>query len=359
MGDWRCGSGGARRSIYRWLAVVVVSSAVWGLDGGQSAAADRPPVRLAGTSRYETTVAVARAAFPTAIELTIARGDLFPDALAAAYYSNLHAPQPILLVRPTEAPATVLDQIHAYATATTHGLMRITIVGDVTAVSVEVEARIRAAANPWTELVRHSGRDRYGTAYAMAVNKQESAGTVFVVSGENYPDALSIGPIAHAAQIPILLTRRDQLPASTIAGLKALYPVDEVVVVGGTSAVSNAVLDQIRANCQTCSSVRRIAGADRFETATLVADWAISRWGFTATHVNLVGGRNFPDAIGLGPHGGRERSVTLFASDVNELGAATRAWLVAHAATIDSIHVIGDSTVISDAVVADAVRAST
>lgn len=94
------------------------------------------------------------------------------------------------------------------------------------------------------QVSRIAGDNRYGTAAAVSQTKfPKGAQVAFVVSGTDYADALAIGPLV-GTEGPILLTQRDRLPAETAAELRRLK-VKEVVIVGGTAAVSAAVEAEI------------------------------------------------------------------------------------------------------------------
>ena len=93
--------------------------------------------------------------------------------------------------------------------------------------------------------VRLSGADRYATAADVSRElwgAPENVATVYLASGEGFADALAIGPSTYADG-PLLLTRRDELPAATAEEMQRLAPCS-VVVVGGTAAVSDAVAAQ-------------------------------------------------------------------------------------------------------------------
>lgn len=93
--------------------------------------------------------------------------------------------------------------------------------------------------------VRLSGADRYATAADVSRElwgAPENVATVYLASGEGFADALSIGPSTYADG-PLLLTRRDELPAATVEEMERLAPC-YVVVVGGTAAISDAVAGQ-------------------------------------------------------------------------------------------------------------------
>ena len=93
--------------------------------------------------------------------------------------------------------------------------------------------------------VRLSGADRYATAADVSRTLwpvADTVETVYLASGEGFADALAIGPSTYADG-PLLLTRRDELPAATVEEMQRLAPC-YVVVVGGTAAISDAVADQ-------------------------------------------------------------------------------------------------------------------
>jgi hypothetical protein len=83
-----------------------------------------------------------------------------------------------------------------------------------------------------------AGKNRYETA--ALVSKREhpnGAHTVWVASGEDYPDALTAGR-------PLLLTRKDSLPAETLNEIKRLGAT-KAVVLGGEAAIASKVKAEI------------------------------------------------------------------------------------------------------------------
>jgi ectonucleotide pyrophosphatase/phosphodiesterase family member 5 len=92
--------------------------------------------------------------------------------------------------------------------------------------------------------------------------------TVVVASGEVADEAVAAGPLAARLGGPLLLTRRDELPAATAEEVARLAP-DRVLVVGGTGAISDDVLEQLTA--AGAGEVERLAGDDPADTARLVA----------------------------------------------------------------------------------------
>ena len=66
----------------------------------------------------------------------------------------------------------------------------------------------------------------------------------------------------------MLLVQTDGVPDVTASEIQRLAPSD-VIVMGGTAAVTDAVVDQVAELAGV--TPRRIAGADRYETAALTA----------------------------------------------------------------------------------------
>jgi glucose/arabinose dehydrogenase len=91
-----------------------------------------------------------------------------------------------------------------------------------------------------TRVSRRSGADRYATASAVAATYPVGVTVAYVATGENYPDAIAGGPAAARDGGPLLLVRRDSIPAATASQLARLKP-GRIVVLGGTGAVSAQV----------------------------------------------------------------------------------------------------------------------
>lgn len=92
--------------------------------------------------------------------------------------------------------------------------------------------------------------------------------TVYIATGDNYPDALVAGR-AFEGDGPILLVGRDNIPQPTIDELVRLNP-RRIVIIGGTAVVSSAVEAQLAA--YTGGAVHRYSGGDRYETAAAVSE---------------------------------------------------------------------------------------
>lgn len=148
-------------------------------------------------------------------------------------------------------------------------------------------------SGPDAPVERLAGADRYATAAAISRARFGSgASTVFVATGASFPDALAGSPAAASRHAPILLTSPASLPGATATELARLGP-SRIIVLGGPSAVSDAVVAQLSAY----ASVERWAGADRFATAAEISRATFGR-GVSVAYVATA--RTFPDALSGG-----------------------------------------------------------
>lgn len=136
---------------------------------------------------------------------------------------------------------------------------------------------------------RLAGADRYETAVRISkhvTDQTRKSDVVFVATGATFPDALSIGALASYTGSPLLLVRKNEVPASVINEIETLSP-SLIVIAGGTGAVSPAAERQLA----RIAEVKRIAGSDRYETSAAIATlFPKGSPAFVTT------GQNFPDA---------------------------------------------------------------
>jgi len=253
--------------------------------------------RLAGPGRVETAIAVSRDAFESAEEVVLARADVYADALAGAPLAAMRG-APLLLTSSDRLSDGVLEEIQRL------GADHVVLLGGRVALSDAVQQGL-ADAQVTTE--RRFGANRFETAYSiadglLATPAETTTPTVFLVEGDNadpargWPDAVSAAPYAAFLQAPILLTLQDAMPGPTRRSIDELG-ASEIIVVGGTAAVSDEVVAEFESETVT---VRRLSGADRYATSADVYDEAVTR-GMDPSVRWLATGRNFPDALAAGP----------------------------------------------------------
>src|SRR5665213_1727127 len=151
-----------------------------------------------------------------------------------------------------------------------------------------------AAGATGLTVTRVAGADRYATAAAVAdagwPNALPADSTLLLATGSTFPDAVAGSAAAGHLNVPLLLTTSGSLSPQAAAEIDRLHPA-RVALLGGTSALSDAVAQQVAAHGPT---VVRWQGADRFATAAAIAQNAYPNG---ATNVYLATGATFPDAL--------------------------------------------------------------
>ncbi len=169
------------------------------------------------------------------------------------------------------------------------------VFGGASAVSESLVSEIEALGH---DVTRAAGPDRYATAaQASRIRFEPQVDVAYVTSGLNYPDGLAAVPLASIERGPLLLVHDDGVPATTETELARLEPA-RIVVLGGASAVSDAVVAELQAHVRGTAPVERLAGDDRFATAVQVSQ-ALFPTG--ADRVFLARGDDFADALSAGP----------------------------------------------------------
>lgn len=313
---------------------------------------------------FATNLAVERVAERSDIILT--SGSVYPDGLAAAALAKQEDADIILVPPSGLTPAQV-------TTILTENPQEIWIMGGPEALPTSLETQLQAPS--WlggagidpSRVRRVFGATRYETATAVAgrltnIGTINGKRTAFVVRGDNFADAVIAGPATFgprdtAGAFPILLAQRDRLPESVISSLQSLG-ITNVVIVGGASVVSDATKRQIEALGVTTF---RVAGADRYGTATALANFlsapvAIGGFGWSTENVGLVNiadSSNGFDAISATGILGPNRQVLIGATPT-QIPTATSTWLSQKNGSIRALTVVGSRSALPSVVVGQA-----
>ena len=304
-------------------------------------ATDRSTARLAGPGRLETAAAISAAVFPagrSAAAAVVARGDDFADALAGVPLAAAVG-GPLLLADGDALPDVTAEELRRVLPP---GAM-VHLLGGEAALGNGVTRDVEALG---LRAVRHAGRDRFGTAAAVAGLLPPSAGAI-VASGASFPDALAASAPAARDGVPILLTAADHVPESTTAAL-AGRRVSRVTIVGGPAVVGERVEQRLG---RLVPAVERVAGPDRYATAVAVLDAFYERPG----DLSLAGGAAFPDAL-PGTLQAASLAQPLLLTDPGVLSAATAQSIRAHRP--GRVTVYGGDAAVADHVVSAALRAA-
>jgi putative cell wall-binding protein len=263
--------------------------------------------RLSGADRYATSAAISAASFAAnAPVVYIANGSNFPDALSGAPVAGKDG-APVLLVAADNIPGSIATELRRLAPA------RIVVLGGTNAVNEAVASQLATfTTSPAVPVGRWAGNDRYDTSAAIsAATFAPNASVVYVANGSNFPDALSGAPVAGAQRASVLLVRVDAIPASIQGELARLHPA-KIVVLGGTSAVNDAVAAQLATyTANPGAPVTRSSGIDRYATSAAISAANVAS---PAPVVYIANGSNFPDALSGAPVAGTRGAPVLLVS---------------------------------------------
>ncbi len=186
--------------------------------------------RIGGGDRYETATLIAQqvlAKYGNQGKVIIATGESYYDAIAVSSYAA-KAGLPVVLVQRDSIPAVTEKFL------SDHGFKEAIVIGGTTAISNSTVNALGIPAN------RVSGATRYETSVAIANEFFPTATHAFLVSGENFSDALVTGPVSASYNAPILLTTKDHVPTA-VANHLAAHNYTHITIVGGHLAVSGVV----------------------------------------------------------------------------------------------------------------------
>ncbi|MEN3272214.1 MAG: hypothetical protein V7636_975 [Actinomycetota bacterium] len=181
------------------------------------------------------------------------------------------------------------------------------------------------APPPTNKVTRVAGDDRVATAVASSRNawsKGASATGVTVANDRSFADALTGVPLAARVGGPLLLTSRDALDRRVADEIRrVLKPGSTVYVLGGSAALADGTVKAIAA---LGFHVTRVAGANRFETAAMIAEQ------LKAPQVILEAtGTTFADALAAGAAAAQIGAAVLLTDGATQ-SVATARYLAMH-----------------------------
>jgi YVTN family beta-propeller protein len=294
--------------------------------------------RFAGANRYDTAIQLSQEAYPDPHSVVyIASGTSFADALAIAPAVGLEN-GPLLLNPQNSLRSDVLAEINRLDPTTIY------IAGGTSVISSTVRNQLAATG---ATVVRLSGANRYETSRAVVsafFDEPSGYSDLYLVTGRNFPDALSAGAAASVNGMPMLLVdgSASTLPSATLALMDDLQP-DRVILVGGTGVMSQGIQNQLQG--MSGLQVVRAAGADRYATSAAVTELGFDT--LLPSSTLWATGANFPDALaGITVAANRSAPIYLVQPTCATAGAIHGAWR--HNA--DRVDIIGGTGVVSSAV---------
>lgn len=192
-------------------------------------------IRLQGSNRYRTSLAIAAEAAPEPGFITIATGNDFPDALIAGSLACTFAGGVMVLTDGERMPVDVAAYLEANAESamTSVGPAAETAVADpevynIAGDTAAVRSVVAAQAFYDRDALRPDG--------------------VALASVEDFPDALAGAPHAYGnGRRPLLLTPEDALPQALVDYIEGLEASGPSYIYGGVLTISESVEAQLGA----------------------------------------------------------------------------------------------------------------
>ena len=216
------------------------------------------------------------------------------------------------------------------------------------------EVKVDHDGNAATAMVREfAGQDRYDTALRLAENFATEKGglgavpAAFVASGNTLVDSISAAGFAGYTDAPILLTPSGSLHGGVKDFIED-YGVGTVYVLGGTAAVSDAVVTAIEGLVNK-PKVTRIAGDDRYATAAKIASMieTDASWcGTEAVSAVLINGSSDALAFGVAVQTTAYRlQLPLLMTAADELPDATAEFITEN--DVEHVQIVGGTDTVS------------
>ena len=149
------------------------------------------------------------------------------------------------------------------------------------------------------EVDRLGGSDRYASNLELNRATMKQGAPVFVATGADFADALSIGPAVALQGGALFLTPTKAMKNASLDLLATKQP-SKIYVIGGSGAVSDTVIAQLQS--VTGVTPIRVGGATRYETsAEILTTFFGNR---QIPQAFIATGADFPDALSAAAAGG-------------------------------------------------------
>ncbi|UNX55742.1 cell wall-binding repeat-containing protein [Georgenia sp. TF02-10] len=180
---------------------------------------------------------------------------------------------------------------------------------------IDIDGSPEVVAPNGPNVWRFADRDRIGTALEAAERTNgvwggEDGNIVILATDADYPDALAAAPLADQLNAPVLLTKPGEVLDSRVADYLQDNDVDDVILASGEGVLKSGIVNEIEA---MGIATERVSGVNRYETAYLLAQEAISYNIADDEYPNifLASGTNFPDALAAGAAAAQHSGVVL------------------------------------------------
>ncbi|MDU1411954.1 MAG: cell wall-binding repeat-containing protein [Clostridium sp.] len=245
--------------------------------------------KIAGINRYATAVEVSKKGFEKSNYAVLANGYAFADALVSGPLASEYN-APVLLTDKDSIPEDTKSELKRLQTQTVFAI------GGTAVIS---ESVINELQTMNIQVVRLAGENRYETSLEVAKYLEKvSSNNIYFVNGYADPDAVSISSIAAIEKNPIILTEKDVISPEITNWLVHKKNFNGYFI-GGTSVISDNLLNKIDSISTSDLSVNRIGGANRYETNAIIID---KFYGSSLENVLVTESTKLVDALVVAPY---------------------------------------------------------
>lgn len=192
--------------------------------------------RLEGKDRYETAAKTALKGVPHSTEAFLAAGESFPDALSISSYAAAKG-IPLLLTDAGDIPDVTLKALE------TLGVQKITLIGGDGVIGPKVETLLKEKYS----VNRLWGLDRYETNLKILNTLSYASDSIYVATGEDFPDALAGAVLAASHNNPIVLVPPTNLSTNGMGYLSTKRSSGSAfTMLGGWGVISYGLESVIR-----------------------------------------------------------------------------------------------------------------
>lgn len=200
-------------------------------------------IRVGGANRYNTNMQIVNTVnVPQGTPVFIASGESFPDALSVASFSG-YKQFPTLLAGPDYLPQDTISYLRNEQPSTVY------ITGGTSVVSQDLANQIKNVV-PSATVMRLGGSDRFGTNAAVLKKFAPNPKTIYIASGNDFPDVLAGSALAAKTGDPIFLVnnRLTTLPHAAedyLQRFSGLGISPSLIAIGGPNVISDLLYQQV------------------------------------------------------------------------------------------------------------------
>jgi len=258
----------------------------------------------------------------------LVRNDLYADAVVAGPYSAYYSP--ILYTIPSMISEDTIK------TMETLSVKKVIIIGGTDAVFKAIAEKLVKLG---FRVERIAGKDRYETSALVAKLLKGKISKIFIVSGEDFSDALALAPYAAKQGGAILLTDPKELSSAAKNAITYLN-IKDVTIIGGRKTVTANVEETLKS---MSLNVSRIWGIDRYETAIKIAEK------MTGTQLVIARGDRPGDALAAGALAIEKKAILILVKK-DQIPTSVKKYLETKKGTFTDVWFIGGEKTISNTV---------